>query len=188
MDNSLKWFLFNIVSGQMASDSLSKWGEVFLLRIWLFFIPEGARKYSQTNSYNFAITLISQHDHLTAGAWAVCDWLIEWPPLSKNMFKKSQNQTHVLTKVFPKNHLFRHSGHPTNLSGFKLILSGLWFNTIYLPMEFTSSISVPMVTYKSKLRLTFSPNSGRLCSKCTGLISVHMKALYSYVSSKSRNG
>ena len=116
------------------------------------------------------------------------DWLIEWPPLSKNMFKKSQNQTHVLTKVFPKNHLFRHSGHPTNLSGFKLILSSLWFNTIYLPMEFTSSISVPMVTYKSKLRLTFSPDSGRLCSKCTGLISVYMKALYSYVRSKPRNG
>ena len=80
------------------------------------------------------------------------DWLIEWPTLNKNMFKKSQNQTHVLTKVFPKNHLFRHSGHPTNLSGLKLILSGLWFNTIYLPMEFTSLISVPMVTYKSKLR------------------------------------
>ena len=80
------------------------------------------------------------------------DWLIEWPTLNKNMFKKSQNQTHVLTKVFPNNHLFRHSGHPTNLSGFKLILSGLWFNTIYLPMEFTSLISVPMVTYKSKLR------------------------------------
>ena len=110
------------------------------------------------------------------------DWLIEWPTLNKNMFKKSQNQTHVLTKVFPKNHLFRHSGHATNLSGFKLILSGLWFNTIYLPMEFTSLISVPMVTYKSKLRLTFSPDSGRLCSNCTGLISVYMKALYSYVS------
>ena len=127
--------------------------KLILLGLWFNTIYwQGARKYYQTNSYNFAITLISQHDHLTAGAWAVCDWLIEWPPLSKNMFKKSQNQTHVLTKVFPKNHLFRHSGHPTNLSGFKLILLGFWFNTIYLPMEFTSSISVPMMTYKSKLR------------------------------------
>ena len=79
MDNSLKWFLFNIVSGQMANDSFSKWGEVFLLRIWLcfFFIPKGARKYPQTNSYNFAMTLISQHDHLTAGAWAACG-LTNW--------------------------------------------------------------------------------------------------------------
>ena len=150
-----------------------RWGIFIENLIVFFFIPEGARKYSQTNSYNFAMTFISQHDHLTAGARAACG-LTNWmtSPLSKNMFKKSQNQTHVLTKVFPKNHLFWHSGHPTNLSGFKLILSGLWFNTIYLPMEFTSSISVPMVTYKSKLRLTFSPNSGRLCSKCTGLISV----------------
>ena len=79
MDNSLKWFLFNIVSGQMANDSFSKWVEVFLLRIWLcfFFIPKGARKYPQTNSYNFAMTLISQHDHLTAGAWAACG-LTNW--------------------------------------------------------------------------------------------------------------
>ena len=33
MDNSQKWVLFNIVSGQTASDTLWKLGEVFLLRI-----------------------------------------------------------------------------------------------------------------------------------------------------------
>ena len=29
--------------------------------------------YSHTNSYNDAMTLISQDDHLTAGTWAACD-------------------------------------------------------------------------------------------------------------------
>ena len=29
--------------------------------------------YSHTNSYNFAMTLITQDDHLTAGAWAACN-------------------------------------------------------------------------------------------------------------------
>ena len=33
MGNSLKWVLFNIVSGQITSDALWKEGEVFLLRI-----------------------------------------------------------------------------------------------------------------------------------------------------------
>ena len=43
------------------------------VRIWLyFFIPKSGRKYSHTNSYNSAMTFISQDDHLTAGAWAVC--------------------------------------------------------------------------------------------------------------------
>ena len=32
-DKSLKWILFNIVSGQVTSDALWKQGEVFLLRI-----------------------------------------------------------------------------------------------------------------------------------------------------------
>ena len=50
-------------------------GEVCLLRIWLyFFIPESGRKYSNTNSYNFAMTPISQDDHLTAGAWTACGY------------------------------------------------------------------------------------------------------------------
>ena len=33
---------------------------------YVFFIPRSGRKYSHTNSYNFATTLISQDDHLTA--------------------------------------------------------------------------------------------------------------------------
>ena len=37
-----------------------------------FFIPESDRKYSNTNSHNFAMTLISQDGHFTAGAGAVC--------------------------------------------------------------------------------------------------------------------
>ena len=75
MDNSLKWVLFNTVSGQITSTTLWKLGEVFLLRIWLyFFIPKNGRKYSHTNSYNFKMTLISQDDHLPAGAWTACDW------------------------------------------------------------------------------------------------------------------
>ena len=45
----------------------------FFLRIWrIFFIPEGGRKYAHTNSYNSAMTVIAQDDHLTAGAWAAC--------------------------------------------------------------------------------------------------------------------
>ena len=39
---------------------------------WFFFIPESDRKYSDTNSHNFAMTLISQDGHFTAGAGAVC--------------------------------------------------------------------------------------------------------------------
>ena len=39
---------------------------------FFFFIPESDRKYSNTNSHNFAMTLISQDDHFTAGAGAVC--------------------------------------------------------------------------------------------------------------------
>ena len=34
------------------------------------FIPEGGRKYAPTNSYNSAMTVIAQDDHVTAGAWA----------------------------------------------------------------------------------------------------------------------
>ena len=49
-----------MVSGQIASDELWKEGEVFLSRIWLYFyIPKSGRKYSYTNSYNFAMILIS---------------------------------------------------------------------------------------------------------------------------------
>ena len=41
------------------------------MKIWPhFFIPKSGRKYSYTNTYNFAMTLISQDDHLAAGAWA----------------------------------------------------------------------------------------------------------------------
>ena len=36
------------------------------------YIPKSGRKYSHTNSYNFAMTLISQDDYLTTGAWAAC--------------------------------------------------------------------------------------------------------------------
>ena len=37
------------------------------------FIPKSGRKYSHTNSEIFFTTLISEADHLTAGAWAACD-------------------------------------------------------------------------------------------------------------------
>ena len=41
------------------------------VRIYLtFIVPQSDRKYSHTNSYSFAMTIISQGDHLTAGAWA----------------------------------------------------------------------------------------------------------------------
>ena len=40
-----------------------------------FFIPLSGHKYSRTNSYNSAMTVIAQDDHLTAGAWATCDKL-----------------------------------------------------------------------------------------------------------------
>ena len=46
------------------------------VRIWLyFFIPKSGHIYSHTNSNNLAMTLISQDDHLTAGAWSVCTHL-----------------------------------------------------------------------------------------------------------------
>ena len=37
------------------------------------FIPKSGRKYSHTNYEIFVTTLISEDDHLTAGAWAACD-------------------------------------------------------------------------------------------------------------------
>ena len=47
-----------------------RWG-FFFLRIWrILFIPEGGRKYAHKNSYNSAMTVIAQDDHVTAGAWA----------------------------------------------------------------------------------------------------------------------
>ena len=69
MDYSPKQVLFNIVSGQIVSDTLWKWGEVFLIQnLTIFFIPKSGRKHFHTNSCN-----ISPDDHLTAGAWAACD-------------------------------------------------------------------------------------------------------------------
>ena len=44
----------------------------FFENLTYFFIPEGGRKYAHTNSYNSAMTVIAQDDHLTAGAWAAC--------------------------------------------------------------------------------------------------------------------
>ena len=73
MDNLLKWALFIKVSGQIANDTLWKEGEVFFIEnLTHFFIPLSGRKYSHTNSYNSAMTVIAQDDHLTAGAWTAC--------------------------------------------------------------------------------------------------------------------
>ena len=45
---------------------------IFIEDLTYFFIPYSGRKYSHTNSYNFAMTVILQDDHLTAEAWAAC--------------------------------------------------------------------------------------------------------------------
>ena len=45
---------------------------IFFENSTYFFIPNSGRKYSHTNSYNSAMTVIAQNDHLTAGAWAAC--------------------------------------------------------------------------------------------------------------------
>ena len=55
MDDSLKWPRFNTVRGLVTRNALWKLGEVFLLRIWLYFYFP-----------------IMQDDHLTAGAWVTC--------------------------------------------------------------------------------------------------------------------
>ena len=61
-----------LINGQITG-TLGKKGEVFYVRFdYVFFIPRSGRKYSHTNSYNFATTLISQDDHLTAGSWVTC--------------------------------------------------------------------------------------------------------------------
>ena len=53
-----------------------KEGEVFIEVVigdlTVFLLGQSGRKYSHTNSYIFAMTLISQDDHLTAGAWPAC--------------------------------------------------------------------------------------------------------------------
>ena len=64
----------------------------FFLRIWrIFFIPEGGRKYAHTNSYNSAMTVIAQDDHLTAAAWAACDRMSETEPKNDFVYKQAQN-------------------------------------------------------------------------------------------------
>ena len=47
-------------------------GGIFIENLTYFFIPLNGRKYSHTNPYNSAMTVIAQDDHLTAGAWATC--------------------------------------------------------------------------------------------------------------------
>ena len=44
---------------------------IFFENLTHFFIPQSSRKYSHTNSYNSAMTVIAQDDYLAAGAWAV---------------------------------------------------------------------------------------------------------------------
>ena len=46
----------------------------FIENLTYFLIHWSGRKYSHTNSYNFAMTVIAQDDHLTAGAWVACEW------------------------------------------------------------------------------------------------------------------
>ena len=43
---------------------------IFIGNLIVFFITERGRKYSHTNSHDFAMALILQDDDLTAGAWA----------------------------------------------------------------------------------------------------------------------
>ena len=50
-----------------------RWG-IFIENLTVLFIPNSGWKYSHTNSCNFAMTLILQDDHLTAGAWAACGY------------------------------------------------------------------------------------------------------------------
>ena len=53
---------------------------IFIENLTDFFIPKSGRKYSYTNSYNFAMTLISQDDNPTAGAWAACGIIYHTSP------------------------------------------------------------------------------------------------------------
>ena len=46
---------------------------IFINNLTVFLPPQTDRKYSHTNSYNFAMTAITQDDHHTAGAWAACE-------------------------------------------------------------------------------------------------------------------
>ena len=44
----------------------------FIENLTIFLLIKKGHKYSHTNSYIFAMTLITQDDHLTAGVWAAC--------------------------------------------------------------------------------------------------------------------
>ena len=54
-----------------------RWG-IFFENLTYFFIPQSGRRYAHTNSYNSALTVIAQDDHLAAGAWAACDLISEF--------------------------------------------------------------------------------------------------------------
>ena len=68
-----------------------------------FLLTTSDRKYSYTNSYNFATTVISQDDHLTAGAWAACGLILKIIQL--NVIDPSPGKWFVTT---PRPHYTRH--------------------------------------------------------------------------------
>ena len=72
-----------------------RWG-IFFENLTYFFIPQSNRKYSHTNSYNSAMTVIAQDDHLTAGAWAACVQccLIGHKPVKGIMYWRPTLQSH----------------------------------------------------------------------------------------------
>ena len=59
-------FQYNERSDKKRSIVEVRWG-IFIENLTVL---KSGRKYSHTNSYIFAMTLILQDDHLTAGAWA----------------------------------------------------------------------------------------------------------------------
>ena len=64
---------------------------IFFENLTYYFISQGGRKYAHTNSYNSAMTVIAQDDHLTAAAWAACDRMSETEPKNDFVYKQAQN-------------------------------------------------------------------------------------------------
>ena len=78
MDNSLKWLLFNIVSGLKTGNALwnyVRWG-IFYREFDLFLLPKSSRKYSHTNSYILPWILFCQKINNCLSA-AIPLWLVD---------------------------------------------------------------------------------------------------------------
>ena len=91
-----------------------RWG-IFIENLTYCFIPKSGRKYSHTNSYNSAMTVIVQDDHLTTGARAVCVLCIFFTLVKK--IRSSVDHRCIFIYIYSFFNFVCIKGHPSSDSG-----------------------------------------------------------------------